>query len=164
MEVTNTGDTYAGKDVIQLYCETPYTPGGTEKSKVALCAFEKTALLQPGETGTYSLNVALENIASYDETAANGNGAYVLDAGDYAFYLSENAHSWSEIDTRDAEKYFAYTLDSQIVYDENNKRSSDEVVAYNQFPDAEMTFHSFPVRMDLPMQRRLFFPRLRISL
>ena len=25
------------------------------------------------------------------ETAADGNGAYVLDAGDYAFYLSENA-------------------------------------------------------------------------
>ncbi len=47
-----------------------YTPGGTEKSKVVLCAFEKTALLQPGETGTYSLSVALEVIiASYDETA-----------------------------------------------------------------------------------------------
>ena len=137
VEVTNTGDTYAGKDVIQLYCETPYTPGGTEKSKVVLCAFEKTALLQPGETGTYSLSVALEVIASYDETAANGNGAYVLDAGDYAFYLSENAHSWSAIDTQDAEKYFAYALDSQIVYDESNKRSSDEIVASNQFLDAE---------------------------
>ncbi len=67
----------------------------------------------------------------------NGNGAYVLDAGDYAFYLSENAHSWSAIDTHDAEKYFAYALDSQIVYDESNKRSSDEIVASNQFLDAE---------------------------
>ena len=104
---------------------------------MVLCAFEKTALLQPGETGTYSLSVALEDVASYDGTAANGNGAYVLDAGDYAFYLSENAHSWSVIDTQDTEKYFVYALDSQIVYDENNKRSSDKVVASNQFPDAE---------------------------
>ena len=41
------------------------------------------------------------------------------------------------IDTQDAEKYFAYALDSQIVYDESNKRSSDEIVASNQFLDAE---------------------------
>lgn len=33
--------------------------------------------------------------------------------------------------------YFAYALDSQIVYDESNKRSSDEIVASNQFLDAE---------------------------
>ena len=137
VEVTNTGDTYAGKDVIQLYCETPYTQGGTEKSKVVLSAFEKTELLQPGETKDYNLSIALEDIASYDETAAGGVGAYVLDAGNYKFYLSENAHSWSQIDSKDAEKCYEYALKDQMVYDENNKRSSDKTVASNQFADSE---------------------------
>lgn len=137
VEVTNTGDTYAGKDVIQLYCEPPYTQGGTEKSKVVLSAFEKTELLQPGETKDYNLSIALEDIASYDETAAGGVGAYVLDAGNYKFYLSENAHSWSQIDSKDAEKCYEYALKDQMVYDENNKRSSDKTVASNQFADSE---------------------------
>lgn len=137
VEVTNTGDTYAGKDVIQLYCETPYTQGGTEKSKVVLGAFEKTELLQPGETKSYNLSIALEDIASYDETAADGVGAYVLDVGNYEFYLSENAHSWSEIDVADTEKCYEYALENQVVYDENNKRSSDKTVASNQFADSE---------------------------
>lgn len=137
VEVTNTGDTYAGKDVIQLYCEAPYTHGGTEKSKVVLAAFEKTDVLQPGETKNYNLSVALEDVASYDETAADGKGAYTLDAGAYEFYLSENAHSWSDIETQDTEKCYEYALDSQIVYDENNKRSSDQTAASNQFTDAK---------------------------
>ena len=137
VEVTNTGDTYAGKDVIQLYCEAPYTQGGTEKSKVVLAAFEKTDVLQPGETKNYNLSVALEDVASYDETAADGKGAYTLDAGAYEFYLSENAHSWSDIETQDTEKCYEYALDSQIVYDESNKRSSDQTAASNQFADAK---------------------------
>lgn len=137
VEVTNTGDTYAGKDVIQLYCEAPYTQGGTEKSKVVLAAFEKTDVLQPGETKNYNLSVALEDVASYDETAADGKGAYILDAGAYEFYLSENAHSWSDIETQDTEKCYEYALDSQIVYDESNKRSSDQTAASNQFADAK---------------------------
>lgn len=137
VEVTNTGDTYAGKDVIQLYCEAPYTQGGTEKSKVVLAAFEKTDVLQPDETKNYNLSVALEDVASYDETAADGKGAYTLDAGAYEFYLSENAHSWSDIETQDTEKCYEYALDSQIVYDESNKRSSDQTAASNQFADAK---------------------------
>ena len=138
VEVTNTGDTYAGKDVIQLYCETPYTPGGTEKSKVVLCAFWKDCIVTAGWNRNLQFHVALEDIASYDETAADGNGAYVLDAGDYAFYLSEKCtqlvSNWLH---RMQKNIFAYALDSQIVYDESNKRSSDEIVASNQFLDAE---------------------------
>lgn len=49
LDVKNTGD-YAGKDVIQLYGFTPYFKGQIEKSSIQLVAFEKTDLLNPGET------------------------------------------------------------------------------------------------------------------
>ena len=45
--VTNTGNA-AGKDVVQLYFNPPYTNGGIEKASTNLIGFAKTKLLQPG--------------------------------------------------------------------------------------------------------------------
>ena len=91
--VTNTGAA-AGKDVVQLYYTAPYTPGGIEKAYVVLGAFDKTALLQPGESQTLSLTVYEQDMASYDYNDANGNGhtGYELDGGEYVFRLMKNAH------------------------------------------------------------------------
>ena len=97
VKVTNTGSV-AGKDVVELYVETPYTPGGIEKSKVVLCGFDKTDILQPGADQTMTIRVEAEDLASYDDTV---NQCYVLDAGDYTFYLGTvngtvyGSHSWA---------------------------------------------------------------------
>ena len=45
VRVTNTG-TAAGKDVVQLYAQQPYTAGGIEKSAIQLIGFEKTDVLE----------------------------------------------------------------------------------------------------------------------
>lgn len=126
--VKNTGSSYAGKDVVQIYAETPYT-GAIEKSKVSLAAYAKTKSLAAG-TGeeTLTLTVSLEDLASYSESANSGNGAYVLEAGDYNFYLSENAHSWKEQTT----PVYTYTLATAVEYSGDNKRTSDTVAATNQ--------------------------------
>jgi len=47
--VTNTGNT-AGKEVVQVYYEPPFTQGGIEKSAIVLGGYAKTKLLQPGES------------------------------------------------------------------------------------------------------------------
>ena len=139
VKVTNTGDT-AGKQVVQIYAETPYTKGGIEKSKVVLAAFAKTDELQPGETATVNLTVKAEDLASYDY---KNNKAYVLDAGTYGFYLSDNAHSWASIDPKDGTKYYSQDLD-EIVYSGDNRRSSDLVAATNQFDDVSGEFTDTP--------------------
>jgi beta-glucosidase len=91
--VTNTGDV-AGKDVVQLYASAPYYTGEIEKPHKVLVGFVKTDLLQPGESGTYTLEVTPYDFASYDYSDANGNGfaGYELDGGDYTLYVSRNAH------------------------------------------------------------------------
>lgn len=71
--VTNTGDT-AGKDVVELYYDPPYYNGGIEKSSVNLLAFDKTDLLEPGESETVTLTFSDEDMASYD---TYGAGHYV---------------------------------------------------------------------------------------
>ena len=49
VKVTNTGSV-AGKDAVQLYWKAPYTAGGIEKADHVLCAFDKSKLLEPGES------------------------------------------------------------------------------------------------------------------
>ncbi len=119
--VTNTGDV-AGKDVVQVYSNPPYINGGIEKASANLVAFEKTGLLQPGESETLALSFALEDLASYD---AEDHGCYVLEAGDYILSINENSHT--EIATT------VYTQPETVVYGEDNPRSSDQIAAVNQF-------------------------------
>ncbi|MDO5405752.1 MAG: glycoside hydrolase family 3 C-terminal domain-containing protein [Eubacteriales bacterium] len=94
VKVTNTGDV-AGKSIVQIYGQAPYTPGGVEKSAVQLLNFDKSDLLQPGESQTVSVEVDLQYIASYDSAYDNGDGTtgtYVLDPGDYYFAAGNGAH------------------------------------------------------------------------
>ncbi len=84
--VTNTGD-MAGKHVVELYVQVPYTDGGVEKSAIQLIGFAKTDTLEPGESEKVEISCDYEYFASWDrELEHNGvQGAYILDSGDYYF-------------------------------------------------------------------------------
>lgn len=123
--VTNTGNT-AGKDVVEIYYNPPYTNGGIEKSSANLVTFDKTALLAPGESQTLTLSFAAEDMASYD---VNGNRCYVLEAGDYMISLNTDSHTL--IDEK------VYRQNVTVVYNATNPRSDDQVPAVNQFDFAK---------------------------
>ena len=123
--VTNTGDV-AGKDVVEVYYNPPYTNGGIEKSAANLIQFAKTQTLEPGASETVSISFALEDMASYD---TYGKGCYVLEAGDYEISINSDAHNKIATDT--------VNVASDIVYDDSNKRDSDVVAAKNEFQFAE---------------------------
>ena len=91
--VTNHGSV-AGKEVVQIYYTAPYTKGGIEKAHVVLGAFDKTALLQPGQSETLHLTIYEQDMASYDYNDANHNGhtGYEVDGGEYAIKLMDNSH------------------------------------------------------------------------
>ena len=90
--VTNTGER-AGKDVVQLYFQSPYTAYdqqmGIEKAAVELCGFAKTKLLEPGESQTVTVTLGRDELIAYD---AKGAGTYILDAGTYYLTAANNAH------------------------------------------------------------------------
>lgn len=133
VKVTNTGNT-AGKQVVEIFAHQPYTYGGIEKSEVVIAGFAKTSLLGAGESETVTVTVNRDYLTSYD---ADENQCYVLEAGDYNFFLSENAHSWASIDTADETKCYTYTLADTLIYNDSHdgKRSTDEVTAVNQFDE-----------------------------
>ncbi len=91
VNVKNIGDR-AGKDVVQIYVQTPYLENGVEKASVSLVGFAKTALLEPGASETVSIEVDVKNFISYDVNANDGKGGYILDAGNYYITAAGNAH------------------------------------------------------------------------
>ena len=125
VEVTNTGDA-AGKDVVEVYYKPPYTNGGIEKSSANLIEFAKTDLLQPGESQTVTVTFSIEDMASYDENNAK---AYVLEKGDYEISINSDSHTVLDQKT--------YTADTDVVYEGENKRASDDTAATNVFEDAK---------------------------
>lgn len=139
VKVTNTGDV-AGKDVVEIYEESPYTKGGIEKSKVVLAGFAKTNVINPGESEEVTIEVKAEDLASYDY---KNNKAYVLDEGEYKFYLSDNSHSWASLDAQDSSKVYTHDFDAWV-FDKDNKRSTDLIAATNQFDDVSAEFVDVP--------------------
>ena len=123
--VTNTGSV-AGKDVVEVYYNPPYTNGGIEKATANLIAFDKTETLEPGASETITITFKAEDMASYDD---NVNKAYVLEAGDYIISINSDSHT--VIDSR------TYNVAETIVYGEGSARSTDQTVATNQFEFAE---------------------------
>lgn len=91
--VTNTGDTYSGKEVVQIYAQSPYTEYdkqyGIEKSAVTVVGFGKTRTLAPGQSETLTISVERRELASYD---AYGEKTYILENGDYYLTTGKNAH------------------------------------------------------------------------
>ena len=88
VRVTNTG-TAAGKDVVQLYAQQPYTAGGIEKSAIQLIGFEKTGVLEPGASETVTITADKYDFASYDY---KNDKTFVLDSGSYYFAVGDSAH------------------------------------------------------------------------
>lgn len=120
--VTNTGDT-AGKDVVEVYYNPPYTDGGIEKASKNLVAFEKTGKLEPGASETVKIEFDDDDMASYDNKNAK---AWVLEKGDYAISIQSDSHH-----VIDSEKI---NVADTITYDsESNTHNDDQTVATNQF-------------------------------
>lgn len=88
IQIKNTGN-YPGKETVQVYCEAPQ--GKLGKAARALCGFAKTKTLQPGEAQELTVAVPTAYIASYDDGGVTGHkSCFVLEAGEYGFYVGEN--------------------------------------------------------------------------
>ena len=121
--VTNTGSV-AGKNVVEVFYNPPYTNGGIEKATANLVAFDKTDILEPGASQTLTISFKAEEMASYD---TYGEAAYVLEAGDYIISINSDSHT--VLDSR------VYNVPETIVYDEG--RSTDLTAVTNQFENVE---------------------------
>jgi len=94
VQVTNIGKR-AGKEVIQAYGSAPL--GRLGKPGKVLTAFEKTKELEPGEAQLIILRFPIDRLASYDDLGKVQKSAYILEAGDYRFYVGNSVRDLEEL-------------------------------------------------------------------
>ncbi|MFG6323630.1 MAG: glycoside hydrolase family 3 C-terminal domain-containing protein [Lachnospiraceae bacterium] len=92
--VTNVGK-MAGKEVVQIYFGAPQ--GKLGKPAKQLIAFQKTRLLQTGESQSMILSWDIDGMASYDDLGKIRESAYVLEKGSYCFYVGVSVRDAVEL-------------------------------------------------------------------
>lgn len=152
--VTNTGDV-AGKSVVQLYAQTPYgdyeRQHGVEKSAIQLAGFGKTQELAPGASETVAITVDKYLLASYDTTAHDGAGGYILSDGDYYLAIGEDSHDalnnvlaaegYTAANGMTAEGTAAKTYSFKQSFDDDKYRTGENgAIVSNQFADADLNY------------------------
>ena len=85
VQVTNSGNEYTGKEVIQIYITLPQT--GLEKEYKRLAGFSKTRLLKPGETQTLTVEIPQKQLASFCEETH----AWVIEKGSYGILIGNSS-------------------------------------------------------------------------
>ncbi len=105
VNVENTGSC-PGKQVVQMYFGAPQ--GKLGKPSKELAAFAKTKLLSPGETEKIKLSFRASDMASYDDLGKICKAAYVLEKGDYTFFIGTSVR-----DTEKAE--YIYTVSEDTI-------------------------------------------------
>ena len=88
--VTNVGDR-AGREVVQVYYSAPQ--GRLGKPARELAGYRKTRLLAPGETELVIIRFPLSRMASYDDLGKVAKSAWVLEAGEYRFFIGTDVRT-----------------------------------------------------------------------
>ena len=93
--VKNTGKV-AGKEVVQCYFSAP--EGVLGKAKVSLAAFKKTKLLAPDECENIELSFPVSDMSCYDDLGKLQMSAYLLEGGEYTFFVGNNCRDLTAAD------------------------------------------------------------------
>lgn len=95
--VKNTG-AYKGKHIVQIYLSAPQ--GMLGKPLRDLVSYVKTKELAMGEKQSFTVTVDLQKFASFDDTGVTGHkNSFVLESGEYKFFVGGNVSEAKEIFT-----------------------------------------------------------------
>ena len=136
VDVKNIGS-LAGKEVVQLYVSSPN--GLLGKPSRVLVGYQKTKLLNTNEIQTLEFKVNKYDFASFDDSGVTGfKNSYVIEQGDYKFYLGN--------DVRSAKEVFNLHLDFEVI------KTVEEICAPNETfkrlvnSNGEMSYEDVPTK------------------
>ncbi len=150
VKVKNTG-AVPGKEVVQVYCQAPQ--GALGKPARSLCGFAKTKELAPGETQELQITAPQYSLASYDDSGATGHkSCWVLEAGEYVFYVGT--------DVRSAASVGSLALEETVTVKEAEEACAPVTAFERMKPQAgadgafQVTYEAVPLRTQEPGARR----------
>ena len=134
VSVTNTGCA-EGKEVIQVYTGSP--KGLLGKPAKSLAAFRKTRLLKSGETQLLTLEFSADSMASYDDLGKVQKSAYVLEAGEYLFYVGTSVRDVKKLD-------YVYSVPQNRVVEQLSEKIAPTSLKERMLADG--SFEQLPLR------------------
>ncbi len=113
--VKNIGDSFSGKEAVQVYLK---KPNGTLGNPVReLVGFAKTRELAPNESQQVTVTVPTDFLCSYDDCGKSGFAfSYIMEKGEYGFYLGG--------DVRNAKKVWSFTQDETACIEKLSQTSA----------------------------------------
>lgn len=150
-KVENTGDTYSGREVVQVYVSAP--EGELAKPYQELAGFAKTKKLSPGESETVKIAFPISALVSYDEKKA----AWVLEEGDYILRVGTSSRDTNaEGILRLQEEIIVEQLKNQMASKEEIEELIPESIgsAYEGEVSIERIFVISPA--DIPMKQAVY--------
>ena len=155
VKVTNSGDTYSGKETVLLYIEKPCGVLGNPSRE--LVAFGKTGLLAPGESENVELHFLKKQFSSYDDSGRTGNkSCYVTEKGLYRLYLGG--------DVRSAEKVWECSIENDIVTEKLTEASAPkyafDVAGASEDSNGVRTVKKMPVHTSTTNLRQIIFDNM----
>src|SRR6478735_1292983 len=85
--VTNVGDSYSGKEVVETYVSAPQT--GLDKPYQQLTGYAKTDNLAPGDSQRITITFDTSSLASFDEA----HSQWTLDKGEYVVRVGDSSRN-----------------------------------------------------------------------
>lgn len=90
IEVTNVGNKYASKEVVQIYLKAPFDK--LSRPDFELISFKKTKLLKPNQKQILTFSIDVNKLACFDDIGLTKyKSAYVLQKGTYEFYYGNSS-------------------------------------------------------------------------
>ncbi len=132
VKVKNIGDTYSGKEVVQIYANAP--KGKIKKADRVLVGFEKTKLLNPGEEEILNIRIDMDSMASY----AVEQEAWLLERGIYKLYVGNSLEN--------AKESYEFVIEEDIIcrqctnlFTKNSNRSKTERPVFTTDKEKKLT-------------------------
>lgn len=150
VRVTNNGDE-DGYFLAQLYVNRPYTAydkeHNVEKSAIDFLNSKKVEVAA-GESEEIEISLPTRYLASWDSTALNGEGTYILDEGEYIFTAASGAHAavnnvleslgYEADGTTESGEVATWTLEE---FDDQTFSVSNGVEVRNQMENADINYY-----------------------
>lgn len=140
VSVKNTGNHYAGREVVQAYVTLPQTGGAKEYQR--LVGFTKTGCLNPGEEERLTVSVEWPYLAGFSESLH----AWIVEAGTYGLWIGNHAKSLQLVSLLTVQKQ---TVLEKTVY------SGMEFPALDTLPATEAAGRKFEEWMELAREQRV---------
>jgi beta-glucosidase len=125
VKVTNLSQ-MPGKAVVQVYAKCP--EGRLGKSALSLVSFAKTGMLGSGVSQTIDMSFPVRCMASYDDRGAVQKSAWILEQGEYAFYVGGHVRDLTRVP-------YAWKLEENLVLEQLSERCAPKKLPKRMRPD-----------------------------